>query len=147
ATENHPFRTLNGWKNLGDLRPGVRIAAPRRLPVPTPHTWPRHEIITLAGLLAEGNTCHPTCLYFFGNDPVIVQDFADAVAGFRAPVAGTATGDDGAVEVCASAGRDGGSGKGRVPGNAPQKPPGAPLGAGQAPPPIRSGAFRWAEAL
>ena len=36
--------------------------------------WPRHELVTLAGLLAEGNTCHPTTLYFYGNDAEIVED-------------------------------------------------------------------------
>ena len=40
------------------------------------------EIITLAGLLSEGNTCHPTSLYFYGNDSVLVNDFAEAVGSF-----------------------------------------------------------------
>ncbi len=31
ATGNHPFRTQGGWTNLADLRPGDRVAAPRRL--------------------------------------------------------------------------------------------------------------------
>src|SRR5262249_20040974 len=68
ATANHPFRTLAGWTNLGDLKPGDRIAAPRRLPVAGGQSHPRHELIVLAGLLSEGNTCHPTCLYFYNND-------------------------------------------------------------------------------
>ena len=58
ATANHPFRTLSGWTLLEDLRPGDRIAAPRHLPVAIARSWPRHELIALAGLLSEGNTCH-----------------------------------------------------------------------------------------
>src|SRR5262249_1778844 len=41
ATANHPFRTLDGWKLLGDLRPGDRIGAPRTLPVDARESWPR----------------------------------------------------------------------------------------------------------
>jgi len=33
ATSNHPFRMLDGWRTLGDLRPGDRIAAAREIPV------------------------------------------------------------------------------------------------------------------
>ena len=68
ATANHPFRVLDGWAELGTLEPGDRIAAPRRLDIPAARSWPRHELITLAGLLSEGNTCHPSTLYFYGND-------------------------------------------------------------------------------
>src|SRR5204863_421165 len=76
ATANHPFLTLDGWKKLSDLVPGERIAGARRLAVASRTSWPRHELVALAGLLAEGNTCHPTSLYFYGNDRVLIQDFA-----------------------------------------------------------------------
>src|SRR5499425_2793277 len=33
ATPSHPFRTFSGWRELRDLRPGDRIAVPRRVPV------------------------------------------------------------------------------------------------------------------
>ncbi len=54
ATENHPFRTLEGWTLLRDLQPGDRIAAARSLPVTTAAKWPEHELIVLGGLLSEG---------------------------------------------------------------------------------------------
>jgi DNA polymerase III subunit alpha len=82
ATGNHPFRTIEGWKNLEDLRPGDRIAAPRRLPVSAETSWPRHELIALGGLLSEGNLCHPTCLYFFGKEQSAIDDFVDAITAF-----------------------------------------------------------------
>jgi DNA-directed DNA polymerase III PolC len=59
ATDNHPLRALDGWRELRDLKPGDRIAAPRALPVTTRQAWPEHELIALGGLLSEGNTCHP----------------------------------------------------------------------------------------
>ena len=34
ATANHPLLTLEGWRELGELEPGARIAVPRRLPRP-----------------------------------------------------------------------------------------------------------------
>ena len=40
-------------RNLSDLKPGDRIAAPRRLQIAEGESWPRHEIIALAGLLAR----------------------------------------------------------------------------------------------
>lgn len=38
ATPHHPLRTLEGWVPLADLRPGDRIAVPRRLP-----SWSRRR--------------------------------------------------------------------------------------------------------
>ena len=34
ATENHPFLTYAGWRALGDLRTGDRLAVPRHVPAP-----------------------------------------------------------------------------------------------------------------
>jgi len=33
-TANHPLLTYDGWKSLGDLQPGDRIATPRHVPAP-----------------------------------------------------------------------------------------------------------------
>ncbi|BDZ59880.1 replicative DNA helicase [Barrientosiimonas endolithica] len=37
ATENHRFLTYDGWKQLGDLHAGDRIAVPRHVPAPEQH--------------------------------------------------------------------------------------------------------------
>lgn len=146
ATGNHPFLTLDGWKNLDCLKPGDRVGAPRRLPVVSDLSWPEHELITLAGLLSEGNTCHPSCLYFFGNDRRLVDDFAAAAGKFPDSVARTYARDDGRrLEVCVSTGRDA-----RFKPGAPRPSATAdgPGGAGVAvAPAVRSGAFRWAGQL
>jgi DNA polymerase-3 subunit alpha len=134
ATANHPFRTLDGWTNLADLKPGDRVAAPRRLPVAAGERWPAHEVIALAGLLAEGNLCHPSTLYFYGNDPVLVNDFATAVGAFPDTVA-RITRRGHRLEVSANTGRD------------TRFRTRARRAAAGEPPPCLSGAYRWAERL
>ncbi len=138
ATANHPFRTLGGWTNLGDLEPGDRIAAPRRLAVPTTESWPAHEIVALAGLLSEGNTCHPTTLYFYGNDQKMIDDFAHAIGQFPDTVAKVyARPNRRNLEVRANTGRDT-----RLKSKAERESALALLDA-----PARSGVFVWAQRL
>ncbi len=106
ATGNHPFRTLSGWTWLEELEPGDRIAVARRLQVKGDTIWPEHEVIALAGLLSEGNTCHPTTLYFYGNDRTLVTDFAQAIGKFPDTVARIYARADHRLEVAANLGRD-----------------------------------------
>ncbi len=141
ATANHPFRTLHGWKNLGDLQVGERIAVPRCLPVSGLSHWSQHELITLAGLLSEGNTCHPSSLYFFNNNRQMIDDFAAAVAEFPDTVARIDTRSNGRLEVCVNTGRKTRFHAGQVPWNA------RVAVAVQDEPPTRSGAYVWAETL
>ncbi|WYD80575.1 MAG: DNA polymerase III subunit alpha [Candidatus Electrothrix gigas] len=56
ATANHPFRTLDGWTLLGDLKPGDRIAAPRRLPAPGGGCWAEQLGILPCGLNSTEDT-------------------------------------------------------------------------------------------
>jgi DNA polymerase III subunit alpha len=148
ATGNHPFRQLDGWTNLGDLRAGDRIAAPRRLDVPTTARWPEHEIITLAGLLAEGNTCHPSCLYFYNRDRLLIDDFARAAAAFPDTVARvTRRPDRDIFDVCVSTGRDSRFKAGARPWNAGAMDGNLALVVEPEELPARSGAFVWAERL
>ncbi len=57
ATENHPFLTYAGWRQLGDLRTGDRIAVPRHIPAPAQHDpWDNdHQLVLLAHLLGDGS--------------------------------------------------------------------------------------------
>jgi DNA polymerase-3 subunit alpha len=144
ATGNHPFRTLDGWTDLEQLKPGDRIAAPRRLAIGTARSWPRHELIALAGLLAEGNTCHPTTLYYFNREPALIEDFAAAVACFTDTVARTYTRPNGAMEVRASLGRPGSV---REAGGGYGAATDGSLALVMEAPGRRSGALRWAERL
>jgi DNA polymerase-3 subunit alpha len=141
ATGNHPFRTLNGWTNLEDLRPDDRIAAPRSLMVFGFDNWQDYEVIVLGGLLSGGNCCHPTCLYFYNDSDALVQDFVAAAEQFDDTVARVDHRADGRrMEVCLSTGGD----FRFQPG---QKPWNAGGATAVASPPVRSGAFQWAESL
>ncbi len=57
ATENHPFLTYQGWKQLGDLRQGDRIAVPRHVPAPEEdNPWKNdHHLVLLAHMLGDGS--------------------------------------------------------------------------------------------
>lgn len=149
ATGNHPLRALDGWTNVEDLRVGDRVAAPRHTVVRSRERWPEHEIIGLAGLLSEGNTCHPTRLYFFGNDRALVDDFAKAAACFPDTVARVYARDARRLEVCVSTARDTRFARGQVPWNARRAvgDGGSSLGRAEASPPARSGMFTWAASL
>ncbi|MFQ5521060.1 MAG: LAGLIDADG family homing endonuclease, partial [Candidatus Methylomirabilia bacterium] len=90
GTAEHPVLTVSGWSPLGALRPGDHIAAARRLPVLGRKHWPRHEIVVLADLLAEGNLCHPSTLYFYTASVLYRDEFVRCVERFlntRATVA------------------------------------------------------------
>ncbi|MEU0937161.1 replicative DNA helicase [Embleya sp. NPDC005971] len=55
ATANHPFQTYDGWKALGELTVGARVAVPRRLDAPTRRAArPRAEVVMAAHLLGDG---------------------------------------------------------------------------------------------
>src|SRR5450631_1224371 len=58
ATAEHPFMTMSGWIQLGKLKVGDHVATARSVPVPGQRRWPRHKILVLADLIAEGNLCH-----------------------------------------------------------------------------------------
>jgi intein/homing endonuclease len=90
ATANHPLRTLEGWRALGELRRGDHVAAARALPVMGRRRWPEHEIIVLADLIAEGNLCHPTTFYFYTQDRLHCDEYVRMIERFpntRATVA------------------------------------------------------------
>ena len=56
ATENHPFLTYAGWRALGDLRTGDRLAVPRHVPAPDAlDPWTDEEVILLAHMLGDGS--------------------------------------------------------------------------------------------
>ncbi len=54
ATDNHPFLTLDGWRQLGDLHVGSRIAAPRHVCAPERvSVWHDDEVVMLSRTLIE----------------------------------------------------------------------------------------------
>jgi len=82
ATPEHPFLTVNGWRTLAELHEGDHVATARTLPALGRDRWPWHELVVLAGLIAEGNLCHPTTFYFYTTDLQHCDEFVGAVERF-----------------------------------------------------------------
>ncbi len=83
ATDNHPLLTFAGWRPLGELSAGARIAVPRHLPEPTEScAAPAHEAAALGYLLSEGNLCHPHGLYMYSTQENEIADFSRAALCF-----------------------------------------------------------------
>ena len=135
ATGNHPLKTFDGWTEVQHLKVGDRVAAPRRLDIEGDTEWSRHQVITLGWLLSEGNTCHPSCLYFYNNDRQLVDDFVEHVGQFDDTLARIDVRRGHRMEVCVSTGRDARF----QPGQSAQPQATAA--------PARSGAYRWAAGL
>jgi len=56
ATVNHPFLTYDGWKPLGQVSAGTRVATPRHVPLPlSAQDLPEAKIVMLAHLLGDGS--------------------------------------------------------------------------------------------
>jgi len=146
ATGNHPLRALDGWKELRNLTAGDRIAAPRAMPATTREVWPEHELIALGGLLSEGNTCHPSCLYYYNHNAALIADFARAATAFPASFARISKRANGRFEVCISTGRDTRFRGGARPWNVGAFVDGNVVIETEATP-SRSGAFTWAGSL
>jgi replicative DNA helicase len=56
ATANHPFLTFDGFRPLGELVPGDRIAVPRHVPAPDRMSiWEDEKVTMLAHLIGDGS--------------------------------------------------------------------------------------------
>jgi replicative DNA helicase len=83
ATANHPFLTLDGWRPLGDLGPGSRVAVPRRTPTPLEtQAMPEPEIIMLAHLLGDGSFVRNQPIRYASKDEANLAAVTDAARHF-----------------------------------------------------------------
>ena len=89
ATDNHPFYTFDGWRNLGDLAVGEQIAVPRKINVTRSKVWSNHEVIVLGHLLAEGNLTNPTSVYYYTSDENQWKDYSANLEKFPNMLAST----------------------------------------------------------
>ena len=56
ATANHPLLTYGGWRPVGELDTGSRIAIPRHVPAPCVETtWSDDHVIVLAHMIGDRN--------------------------------------------------------------------------------------------
>jgi replicative DNA helicase len=69
ASANHPFRKLNGWTRLDELKTGDKIAVPRQLPEPKDTVEiDKNKIILLAHLIGDGCYIKNRPLHYTNND-------------------------------------------------------------------------------
>lgn len=81
STITHPFLTFDGWRKLGELKVGDKIAVPREINVFGTARLTDNQVKILAYLIGDG------CLTqqapnFTNTNPAIQADYAEAVAEF-----------------------------------------------------------------
>ncbi|MFX0539055.1 replicative DNA helicase [Ornithinimicrobium sp. Y1847] len=84
ATENHPFLTYDGWKQLGDLRTGDRLAVPRHVPAPERHEpWEDDDhLVLLAHMLGDGSMLRRQPLRYASVDEENLRAVTSAALSF-----------------------------------------------------------------
>jgi replicative DNA helicase len=88
ATANHPVLISTGWKNLGDVEQGTRIAVPRRLPKPQAQVGlPDEEIVVLGALIADGALTMKTPCFCFGAGSPVLPVMEEAVRAYGLRIA------------------------------------------------------------
>jgi len=69
ASANHPFRKLDNWYRLDELKPGDRIAITRKLnPINPQNPLTDEELILLAHLLGDGCTVPKQAIHYTSAD-------------------------------------------------------------------------------
>jgi replicative DNA helicase len=97
ATANHPFLTMDGWCQLGDLNAGDRLATPRRVPAPLePVPMDPDRIVMLAHLIGDGSFVRRQPLRYASTDEANLAVVSSAAKAFGI----TAVRDDHAAARC-----------------------------------------------
>jgi replicative DNA helicase len=78
TTITHPFLTFDGWRRLGEIGVGERVAVPRRMPIFGDEPLGEHRIKLLAYMIGDGCTLGATPRFTNGN-AVVRDDFGEAV--------------------------------------------------------------------
>jgi replicative DNA helicase len=81
ATANHPFLTYDGWRALGDLMVGARVAVPRHMPAPlNVNAWDDDEVVLLAHLIGDGSFVRRQPIRYASVDEENLAVVAEAAA-------------------------------------------------------------------
>ncbi|WP_421117967.1 replicative DNA helicase [Aquihabitans daechungensis] len=81
ATANHKFRTVEGWRPLGDLASGSRIAVPRRLDTAmNVEAMDSDELVLLAHLIGDGCVLPRQPVHYTSIDPANLDAVEQAAA-------------------------------------------------------------------
>lgn len=83
ATANHPFFTYRGWKGLGELEVGQRIAVPRHVNGPSVRThWDDAQVIMLAHMLGDGSCLAGQPVRYASIDELNLEVMTEAAGYF-----------------------------------------------------------------
>jgi len=83
ATANHPFLTYDGWRPLGELVAGSRVAVPRSVPEPMNTVdLPDPEVILLAHLIGDGSFVRNQPIRYASKDEANLAAVAAAARHF-----------------------------------------------------------------
>lgn len=78
TTANHPFLTIEGWKNLSEIKNGEQIAVPTHYNIFGNMNFPAHKAKLLAYLLADGGLTGSSII-FTKSDNLLIKDFINCV--------------------------------------------------------------------
>ncbi|WP_337061817.1 replicative DNA helicase [Kineococcus sp. G2] len=81
ATANHPFLTYDGWRPLGELSAGDRLAVPRHVPGPERvASWEDDRVLLLAHLIGDGSFVRRQPLRYASVDEANLAAVTEAAA-------------------------------------------------------------------
>lgn len=84
ATANHPFKTINGWINLEDLKTGNFIGLSRKASTSNKaYNIEDYKLAVLGYLIAEGNLCHTNGFYFYSGGKEELNDYKKQLEMFK----------------------------------------------------------------
>jgi replicative DNA helicase len=99
ATANHPFLTYDGWRSLGELSAGSRVAVPRSVPEPmNAADLPDPEVVLLGHLIGDGSFVRHQPIRYASKDEANLAAVAAAARHFGV----TAVRDDHEAARCTS---------------------------------------------
>jgi replicative DNA helicase len=83
ATANHPLLTYEGWRPVGELAPGARLAVPRHVPAPgRVAVWSDDEVVLLAHLIGDGSFVARQPIRYASIDEANLAAVTTAAASF-----------------------------------------------------------------
>lgn len=82
ATASHPMLTYGGWKPLGELPVGSRLAIPRHVPAPESETagWLDEQVIVLAHMIGDGSMLARQPIRYATKDPANIDVMTESTA-------------------------------------------------------------------
>ncbi|HXG66640.1 MAG TPA: replicative DNA helicase, partial [Blastocatellia bacterium] len=81
STITHPYLTVDGWRKLSEIKPGDKIAVPRKLEIFGNESLRDCEVKLLAYLMS-GSYPRQSMPGFISGDALLRDDFTQAVASF-----------------------------------------------------------------